>query len=77
MKNGANVSGGPSIFSVNITTTQLANSVPQVGSALNFTSVQRNDTANYTCVAMNAILTTLNDSQTSQLVILGESVYNK
>ncbi|KAL5487212.1 hypothetical protein EMCRGX_G019787 [Ephydatia muelleri] len=69
-KNGANVPYGPSIFSVNLTTTQLPNSLPQVGSALNFTSLQRNDTANYTCAAMNAILTTLNDSQTSQLVIL-------
>ena len=73
-KNGANVPYGPSIFSVNLTTTQLPNSLPQVGSALNFTSLQRNDTANYTCVAMNTILTTLNDSQTSQLVILGECV---
>ncbi|KAL5487215.1 hypothetical protein EMCRGX_G019791 [Ephydatia muelleri] len=69
-KNGANVPYGPSIFSVNLTTTQLPNSLPQVGSALNFISLQRNDTANYTCVAMNTILTTLNDSQTSQLVIL-------
>ena len=73
-KNGANVPYGPSIFSVNLTTTQLPNSLPQVGSALNFTSLQRNDTANYTCVAMNTILTRLNDSQTSQLVILGECV---
>ena len=74
LKNGANVPYGPSIFSVNLTTTQLPNSLPQVGSALNFTSLQRNDTANYTCVAMNTIRTTLNDSQTSQLVILGECV---
>ena len=65
MKNGASVS------SINIPSTGPTDGPPQVGSALNFTSVQRNDTANYTCVAVNTNITTLSDSQTSQLVILG------
>ena len=65
MKNGAKVS------SINITSTGPTGGPPQVGSALNFTSVQRNDTANYTCVAVNTNITTLTASKTSQLVILG------
>ena len=67
LKNGSNVS-----TAITSTTTQPPDSLPQVWSVLNFTSLQRNDTANYTCVATNTMIATLNDSLTSRLVVLGE-----